>query len=48
MVKKIVFTGNEKEDIKRMLSSKEFVHDLRIIGFMKKHPPRQISKPKDI
>ena len=31
----IVFTGDEEEDIRRMISSKKFVEDLKIIGRMK-------------
>lgn len=44
MVKRINFTGNEQEDIKRMCACKEFVEDLKLIGLMKE----QYSKPKDI
>ena len=45
MVKKIRFTGNEQEDIRRMLSCKEFVEDLWIIGRMKYPEDFKHSKP---
>lgn len=34
-LKRIRFSGNEEEDIKRMCACKEFVDDLKVIGYMK-------------
>ena len=52
MAKKIIFSGDEEEDIRRMCACKEFVDDLKAIGFMKEDytntNSKQNLKPKSI